>query len=67
MSPDDLGALGLLGFGLMFVVFHREIAARYTSVPRRYFAWEPNVNLSAAYLWGGIFLCVAAIVLLTTR
>ncbi len=52
MWLDDAVKAGLLVFGMVLIVFRRELAATYSRLAKRYFGWEPVV-LATVYMVGG--------------
>jgi hypothetical protein len=64
---DPLVSLGLLAFGLSLMIFRREISVAYTTLAKKYFAWEPTVDLTRVYLVGGALLVLVAVVGLVSR
>lgn len=67
MWLDDAVKAGLLIFGMVLIVFRRELAATYSRLAKRFFGWEPVVDLATVYMVGGGILVIVSIISFISR
>lgn len=67
MSMEEVVGVGMVSFGVMMIVFRRELAATGLSLAKRVFGAEPIVGLDTHLLAGGILMVIVGILALVSR